>query len=26
LLDEIRIRQLATGGMLDAIDNEHFPF
>ncbi|MYA10405.1 MAG: hypothetical protein F4087_09625 [Gemmatimonadetes bacterium] len=24
--DEIRIRQLATGGMLDAIDNERFPF
>ncbi|MCY3610154.1 MAG: aldo/keto reductase [Gemmatimonadetes bacterium] len=24
--DEIRIRQLAAGGMLDAIDNEHFPF
>ena len=23
--DGSRIRQLATGGMLDAIDNEHFP-
>ena len=23
--DESRIRQVATGGMLHAIDNEHFP-